>query len=148
MSYKHHPRFNFQLCPRYTRILTVRLIFTQALCESFEPTLGQHWCRLCMPGIKPCTGNQAVLILSAIIWQERGTQTKLCSPTIRQVAQLPVVTGKSKDQSDVSSAWPLIWESSSASRQLPRMHLSSCHSAVATLSCSLTDCSHCWMLEI
>lgn len=70
------------------------------------------------------------------------------SDIIQPIAQLPVVTGKSEHQSGFSSAWPLIWNSSSASRHLPRMHLSSCRSAVATLSCSLTDCSHCWMLEI
>lgn len=35
-------------------------------------------------------------------------------------------------------------DSSSALRQLPRMHLSSCRSDLTTFSCSLIGCSHCW----
>lgn len=65
------------------------------------------------------------------------------SDIIKLIAQLAVVTGRSEHQSGVSSVWPLIRDSSSPLRQLPRMHLSSCRSAVATVSCSLTDCSHC-----
>lgn len=53
------------------------------------------------------------------------------------------MTGRSEHQSGVSSVWPLIRDSSSPLRQLPRMHLSSCRSAAATVSRSLTDCSHC-----
>lgn len=68
------PRFNLQLCPRYSRIFTS--VFTQALSETFDPHQGHHWCRL-SSNLWPCTGSQAVLIFSAIIWLEGTPKTQL-----------------------------------------------------------------------
>lgn len=138
------------------RIFTACFVFTHDPSESLDPPLSTFgsflnpflvtlalslhaWTQTYDPG----TGSWAVLILSAIIWQ-KGNTKDTNSDIIKLIAQLAVVTGRSEHQPGVSSVWPLIREPSSPLRQLPRMHLSSCRSAVATESCSLTDCSHSW----
>lgn len=138
--------------PYLAQLMVVRTASMSCL----RPNLFQHtWKQTCDPEV---TGGQAVLLLLSATLGEKAEQEHVsslnssasyiyiiasCSDYQARALITCRLTVSTSGVHDNSSSGHFSVPSS-ASRQLPRMHLSSWRSDLATSSCSRTDWSHCW----